>query len=173
MTLGGNHDPEEGLMRYLLTTRALRAFAMVAAVSLMATACDDDDPAGPDDEPATTRIVLTIGTGTGAQTVTWNTQNTTVTPATITIPAGQSRTVTAQFFRADNTPDPVITEAGFRLDFNVASGTAVTIAKTSNLAATLTATGTAGQSISLTMELFHLGEGHEEYVSNTVTVTVQ
>ena len=158
-------------MRYPLTTRALRALAMIAAVSVMATACGDDDPV-PSEEPTTTRIVLTIGTGTGAQTVTWNTQNATVTPTTITIPAGQSRTVTAQFFRADNSVDPVITESDFRLDFT-RTGTAVTITKTSNLGATLMATGTAGQSITFSMELIHLEEGHPEYESNAVTVTVQ
>ena len=159
-------------MRFPLTTRAMRAFAVLAAVSLMATACDDDDPTEPDPEPATTRIVLTIGTGAGAQTVTWNTQNATVAPTTITIPAGQSRTVTAQFFRADNSTDPVVTESDFRLDF-VRTGTAVTITKTSNLTATLAATGTAGQSITMTMQLVHLAEGHNEYVSNALTVTVQ
>ena len=159
-------------MRYLPTTRALRKFAVLAAVSLMATACDDDDPTENEVEPATTRIVLTVGGGTGTQTITWNTQNATVSPATITIPAGQSRTVTAQFFRADNSVDPVITESDFRLDF-VRTGTAVTITKTSNLAATLSATGTAGQSITMIMQLVHLEEGHNEYVSNAVTVTVQ
>lgn len=157
-------------MRYPLTTRAMRAFAVVAAISLIAAACDDSDPIEP--EPATTRIVLTVGTGAGAQTVTWNTQNATVAPTTITIPAGQSRTVTAQFFRADNSTDPVITESDFRLDF-VRTGTAVTITKTSNLSATLAATGAAGQSITMTMQLVHLAEGHNEYVSNALTVTVQ
>ena len=157
-------------MRFPLTTRTLRGLAMLSAVAMIATACDDDDPV--EVEPATTRIVLTVGTGTGAQTITWNTQNATVTPATITIPAGQSRTVTAQFFRADNTADPVINADDFRLDF-VTTGTAVTVAKTGNLAATLTATGTAGQSVSVIMQLVHLEEGHNEYVSNAVTVTVQ
>lgn len=158
-------------MRFPLTSRAVRAFAVLAAVSLMATACDDDDPIEPEPEPTTTRIVLTIGSGAGAQTVTWNTLNATVTPATITIPAGETRTVTAQFFRADNTADPVITESDFRLDF-VRTGTAVTITKTSNLSATLAATGTAGQSITMTMQLVHIEEAHNEYVSNAVTVTV-
>ena len=157
-------------MQYAIASRTLRAFVGLTAVLFATAACDDDDPVAV--EPATTRIVLTIGTGTGAQTVTWNTQNATVTPATITIPAGQSRTVTAQFFRADNSADPVITESDFRLDFT-RTGTAVNITKTSNLGATLTATGTAGQSITFTMQLIHLEEGHPEYTSNAITVTVQ
>ena len=157
-------------MRFPMTTRALRGLAMLAAVSLMTTACDDDDPV--EVEPATTRIVLTVGSGAGAQTITWNTQNASVTPTAITIPAGQSRTVTAQFFRADNSPDPVVTADDFRLDF-ATTGSAVTVAKTGNLAATLTATGTAGQSVTIILQLVHLEEGHNEYVSNAVTVTVQ
>lgn len=159
-------------MQNILTTRALRAFAVLAAVSIVG-ACDDSDPVE-NDEPTTTRIVVTIGTGTSAQTITWNTQNATVSPTSITIPAGQSRTVTAQFFRADNSADPVINDSDFRLDFTRASGTAVTITKTGNLAATLTAAaGTAGETITFTMELIHLEEGHPEYESNAVTVTVQ
>ena len=160
-------------MMNLVTTRHLRALAAVAMLALVATACDDDDPTGTEQEPETARVVLTIGTGAGAQTVTWNTANQTVTPATITIPAGQSRTVTAQFLRSDNSPDPVITASDFRLDLNV-TGAAVTVAKTSNLAATITANGTAGQTATMTFAIHHLGADHREYgLSNAVTVTIQ
>lgn len=158
-------------MRNLMTHRALRAFAAVTTLALFATACGDDDPVGPDDEPDTARIVLTIGT----QAVTWTTGNGSVAPAAITIPAGQSRTVTAQFFRADDSQDPIINANDFRLDFNVASGTGVTVAKNGNLGATITANGTAGQSVTFTLSLFHLEEGHEEYETSAgaLRVTVQ
>lgn len=159
-----------------MNPRALRAFAAAAALALVATACsDDDDPIAPDDEPDTTRIVLTVSSGAGTQAITWNTENGSVAPGNITIPAGQSRTVTAQFFRADNSQDPIIDAVGFRLDFNVTGGTGVTVTKNGNLAATITAGATAGQSVTLTLALFHLEEGHEEYESSpgALTVTVQ
>jgi hypothetical protein len=162
-------------MRNLISTRALRAFAAVAALSLVATACSDD-PIAPDPEPETAQIVLTIGTpGANPQVVLWTTANGSVSPTNVTIPAGQTRAVTAAFFRADGTVDPVVTDSDFRLDFTATGGTGVTVTKTGNLSATITGSGTAGQSVTYTISLFHLEEGHEEYETSAgaFRVTVQ
>ena len=160
----------------MLASASRRATRVLAALSLafLATACDDDDEGvGPEPEPETTSIVLTLaGTGVANQTITWNTANGAVTPATITLAPGASRTVTAQFLRGDGTADPIVTSQLFRLDFNPTSGNAVTVAKNGNLAATITAGSTPGTTV-LTMELFHLEENHEEYTSNAVTFQVQ
>lgn len=159
-------------MRNLISTRALRAFATAAVFSMIATACGDD-PIAPDDEPDTTRIVLTItGTGAATQVITWNTENGSVTPATVTIPVSQSRAVAAQFLRADGSVDPIINDVDFRLDFNATGGQGVTITKNGNLAATITAGATAGQSATFTLALFHLEEQHEEYESSAGALTV-
>jgi hypothetical protein len=157
-------------MRKPTTRLALRALGLIAAVSMVATACGDDDPIPPDREPETTTIVLTIippgGIGATARAVAWTTANGSVTPVNITIPAGYSQVVGAQFYRADQSIDPVVTPADFRLDFTATGGTGVTVTKNGNLAATITAGATAGQSVTYTLSLFHLGEGHLEYVSS-------
>ena len=161
-------------MPAFLTRRIPRALALLGAVATLTTACDDD-PTESENEPDTSRVVLTISGGAAAQTVTWNTDNGSVTPSTLTIPAGQTRSVTAQFLRPDNTPDPVITASDFRLDFKVVSGTGITVTKNGNLAATLTAGSTAAQSVTFTLELVHLAANHAEYTSSpgALTVTVQ
>lgn len=156
-------------IRNPLAYRALRMLALLATVSIVATACDDDDPVG-EQEPNTQRVVLTIGTGATAQTITWTTANATVSPNTITIPRGESRTVTAQFLRSDGTPDPVINATDFRLDFAV-TGTGITVTKNGNLGATITA-GNAAAQPTIIMKVVHLDEGHDEYVSTAVTVNV-
>ena len=154
-----------------LPRRATRVLAALA-LATFAAACDDDDAVAPEPEPETASIVLTVaGTGVANQTLTWNTSSRAVTPASITIPAGATRTVTAQFLRADGSADPVVNANDFRLDFTVASGTSATIAKNGNLAATITAGNTAGAT-QVSMALFHLEEGHQEYTSNAVTITV-
>jgi hypothetical protein len=83
--------------------------------------------------------------------------------------------VTAQFLRDDGSPDPVVNEDDFRLDFTATGGTGVTVTKTGSLTATITANGTAGQFVTFTLALFHLEEGHEEYesVAGGLRVNVQ
>ena len=83
-------------MRKLNIPSALRTFAALATLALAATACEED-PTGPDNEPDTTQIVLTIGTGATAQVVTWTTANGSVTPTNVNVPAGPPRTFTATF----------------------------------------------------------------------------
>jgi len=119
--------------------------------------------------------VLTIGTGATAQVVTWTTGNGAVTPINVNIPASQTRAVTAVFLRADASVDPIINEADFRLDFTATGGTGVTVAKTSNLGATITTGATVGQSATFTLGLVHIEEGHNEYATTAgaLRVTVQ
>lgn len=152
----------------------MRAAAGVAALAMVATACDDD-PIGPDDEPDTTSIVLTIGTGATAQVVTWTTANGSVAPININIPASQTRAVTAVFLRADGSVDPIINVTDFRLDFTATGGSGVTVAKTDNLAGTITTGATVGQSTTFTLGLVHIEEGHNEYATTAgaFRVTVQ
>lgn len=161
-------------MRNLLTSRSVRAFTAMAALAMVATACDDD-PIAPDDEPDTTQIVITIGTGATAQVVTWLTANGSVSPTNINVAAGPPRAFTAAFLRADGSVDPIINETDFRLDFTATGGTGVTVGKTSNLTGTITASGTAGQSVTFTLGLVHIEEGHNEYATTAgaLRITVQ
>ena len=158
---------------FALSRRAARVIGTLALAALI-TACDDDDPIAASDEPNTSSVLLIVsGGGSAEQTITWNTENGTVTPPTITVPAGATRTVMARFLQADGTVDPIVTSEGFRLDFNVTNGAAATITKNGNLAATITAGANPG-TVSMTLDLEHLGDGHTEYgPSNTLTVTVQ
>lgn len=161
-------------MRKLYIPSTLRTFAGVAALALVATACEED-PVGPDDEPDTTQIVLTIGTGATAQVVTWTTASGSVVPTNVNIPAGPPRVFTATFLRADGSVDPVINELEFRLDFTATGGAGVTVGKTNNLAGTITASGTAGQSVTFTLGLVHILEGHYDYltIAGALRITVQ
>ena len=160
---------------------APRATGLLAALSiaLVAAACDNN-PLVQVPKLSTTSIVLTIsGGGALPQKVTWTTATGAVAPATIAIPTialptgplGTSRTVTAQFLRANGTSDPVVTAGDYRLDFDVASGNTATIARTGSFGATITTGTTAGNTV-LTMRLVDLEKGRDEYTSSQVSLQV-
>ena len=152
--------------------RRARTALAATAVALLAAACDNS-PTEAEDEPEVDRIVLTVGTGAGVQTLTYNVNNGQVTGGPITLPANTPRTLSAQFLRADGTPDPLVTEVDFRLDLNVANPAVAVFTRTSNLGGSLQGIQ-SGQSTTFTIALVHIEENHEEYgPSQAVTVNVQ
>ena len=162
--------------------RAPRATRLLAGLSLaLAAAGCDNNPLVIEPKLATQTIVLTIAGGNALpQTLTWTTATGAVVPATITLPTiatptktlGTTRTVTAQFLRANGTSDPVVTAGDYRLDFGVASGNSASIARTGSFGAMVTTGNSAGNTM-LTMRLVNVLEERTEYTSSQVTVQVQ
>ena len=118
------------------------------------TACDD--PIDVDDEPEVTTIRVTAvkpGGQTEMISVTANSQN----PTTVNLPSGT--TITAAFLRADGSVEPLVNATGFELRVTpITSG--VTFTRTGPFAGTLNASTAGSKTVNL--ELYHLGEGHEE-----------
>ena len=149
----------------------LRALALGVAL-LVTGACGDDPVSSDEQEASTATVILSVTGGAAAQTLTWNTDDGSVTGGPIVIPAGQTRTITAtQFLRSNGTADPVVTTGTFRLDVETTGPVTFTRGAAGNFAGTLTAGGAGGGTLRLF--LHHLGEEHDEYESAAVTVTVQ
>lgn len=149
----------------------LRAARAALAAALLATACRNDST-GSGDEPRVSRIVLTVVTGAGTQTLTFDTDGGQVTGGPLSIPRLTPSAVSAQFLRADGTPDPRVSEATFRLSIAVANPAVAAFAPSGNLGGSLM--GLQSRSTALTIALEHLRAGHTEYgPSQPVTVTVQ
>lgn len=135
---------------------------LLAALAIGA-ACEDDPLAPPEPEVATLRLVF----ASLNDTVFVNTANGVVTSGPITIAANTA--FTAQFLKADGTPEGLVTDAEFRLDVVPANTGVVTFARSSAFAGTLTKV-TAG-STTINFALFHLAEAHNEFDHN-VAITV-
>lgn len=141
-------------------TNWMRTAALAVMVSALA-ACSDD-PEGPDEHADEVAIIrLTIGTQVfnitegGAQ-------------GGLTIPVG-SHPVTAVFLAADN--DVLTLGSDFRLDFNTENSSVVTFTRTGALSGTLN--GVAAGTAVVRVGLFHLEEGHYDFGTHPVNVTVQ
>ena len=144
---------------------AVRTAVALAALSLGAAACNDEEDH--DDEPEVDRMVLTIGTSTVTVS-----SNGTVTGGPLRAAVG-ANTVTAQFLRVDGTPDPKVTTSKFRLNVSQPP-TGVTFAPVANsLNGTLTtATTLNAQTVNVRFELFHIEENHEDFGPFAVSVRV-
>lgn len=142
--------------------RGLRFGALMLALSLSAAACDDG-PTEADDEPEVESIRLTVG-GTQTVTLTDNSQS-----GPVRIPANTAVPVTAEFLRANGTPDPLVNTQDFRLDVTPLGG-GVSFQRTAPFGGTIIATETGSRNVRV--ELFHIGEGHEELTTN-LTLTVE
>lgn len=162
---------------------APRAARLLAGLSLglAAAACDNNPLLVPEPKLATKTIVVTFaGGGAQPQTLTWTTATGAVVPSTVALPTivlptqtlGTTRTVTAQFLRADGTSDPVVTAGDYRLDLDVASGNTASIARTGSFGATITTGTTAGNTV-LTMRLVDVVEERTAYTSSQVNLQVQ
>lgn len=141
-------------------TKWMRAAVMAVLVTAV-TACDDDST-GPDEHADEVAIIrLTIGsqvfniTEGGAQ-------------GGLTIPVG-SHPVTAVFLAADN--DVLTLGSDFRLDFNTENASVVTFTRTGALSGTLN--GVAAGTAVVRVGVFHLEEGHYDFGTHPINVTVQ
>ena len=126
--------------------------ALIAATAM--AACNDDDPAAPEEEPEIGSVRLTVG----ANSVTIST---TQSP-TLTVASG-SNAVTAEWFKPDGSVETLVTDADFELRIAQASGTNLTWTATGARSGTLAVSGlAAGASTAARVSLFHKGEGHTE-----------
>jgi hypothetical protein len=136
------------------------AFAVLLPVSLLA--CDDEDEPDPGAEVASVRIT------SGTQTVTINEGGTAT--GSLTIPRNTATAITVTALRANGST--VALPSDFR--FDVFPPASITFGRTGNFAGTLT--GTTAGTFSVPSCIFHVGEGHCDFGSQTThafSVTVQ
>jgi hypothetical protein len=143
-----------------LTFLQRRAF-VAAAAFMLAVACDDD-PGEAEPEVATLRII--IGTDTVEVDEFGN-----VTGGPISIPTGAT-SLTAEWLRADGSPEPLVDDAEFDLQGVPANTGVVTFSSATVFTGTLT--GVASGSTTIDFALFHTAEQHEDFGPHTVPVTV-
>jgi hypothetical protein len=137
-----------------LTLVALSAFS----------ACSNDDPAEPDNEPEIASLRLTVGSNSV-------TISTTQSP-TLDVAAG-SNSVTAEWLKADGTVESRVTDAEFELRIAQVTGTDLVWTATSARAGTLVVTGlAAGASTAARVSLFHKEEQHDDFGPLSFTVRV-
>jgi len=119
------------------------------------SACGDDDPVAPDEEPEIGSVRLTVA-GTSV------TVSTTQSP-TLTVASG-TNAVTAEWFKPDGAVETIVTDAEFELRIAQASGTGtLTWTPTGARGGTLVVTGlAAGASAAAKVSLFHKAEQHTE-----------
>lgn len=138
----------------------LRRCTSVAALSFLvlgATACDDDDPP---EEPEIEQIRLNVGT------VVINSVSEQPPTQAVSIPRG-THTVTLTAMTASGQTINLSSEFELRID---SSNTNVLTHTRSGLGGTINALAVGTSN--LTVEVFHIGEGHSDYtVVFSVTVT--
>ena len=143
--------------------RRIVPFASALAMPLAAAACGDD-PAEPHDDPAenVTAVRLTIG----AQTVTVRTSGVTGGPVVLSV---GSNLVSAVFLDRDG---DVVGGLQDEFELHIESPvSSITFTRSSAFAGSLNATQ-AGAATTLTVELFHIEEGHGDFEVQ-LPVTVQ
>ena len=145
-----------------LTHRRIGFALVVFPLALWVGACDDD-PVAQEPEPEVATMRLTVGT----QTITVS-DNGTVTGGPIMVTG--TVTISAEFLRADGTPDPLVTAAEFQLNADPANTGTVTFTRTSEFAGTLT--GVSAGTTEIEFSLFHKAEQHEDFGPFPVSVQV-
>jgi hypothetical protein len=141
--------------------RSLVTVLLVAGAAI--AACDDSTPPpAPEPEVATLRLV--IG---GTDTVSVDVATGVVTSGPITIAA--TTTFMAEFLLANGQPEPLVTDAEFRLDVTPANPGVVTFSRTSAFAGTLNKVSAGATTINFA--LYHLEEMHNEF-DRPVPITV-
>ena len=139
--------------------------AVFVAVAL-GTACDESTP--PEEEPEVATLRLIVGPSAGPNdTVSVNVATGVVTGGPITISANTA--IEAEFLRDDGSPDPLVTDADFRLDVTPENTSFVTFTRASAFAGTLNKV--AAGSTRIEFGLFHLEEQHHEF-ERFVDITV-
>ena len=151
------------------STAYRRAFSIVAAILFIgfATACDDDDPTAPEEEPDVATVRLTAG----AQSITIPRSG--QPSGNLVIPAGTSA-VTAQFLKPDGSPETLVTEAEFELRIVPTTPANLAFNRTGAFAGNLVTTGlTSGQTTTAQVSLYHRIEQHEDFGPLPFTIRIQ
>ena len=142
------------------------AIAILATAAF--TACSDDDPVEPEDEPEVQTLTLTVG----ASTITID-KTTGAASGQLTVPAGTS-TVTAVWKKADGSVESLITSAEFDLRIVPTNSANLSWTPTGAFGGTLVTTGlTSGQTTTAQASLFHKEEGHSDFGPYTITIRIQ
>jgi hypothetical protein len=142
-------------------THRLRLATIVALpVALVVGACNDEPV---EQEPDVATMQLTVGT----QTITVdNSGNVTGGP----IMVSGTVNISAEFLRADGTPEPLVTGDEFELRATPANTGVVTFTRTGAFTGTLT--GVSAGTTTIEFELYHLIEMHEDFGPFPVSVEV-
>ena len=152
----------------------IRRTAQVLSLALLPTiavACSDDELVSPVGEPQVATMRLTVTTPAGTSTVNVS-ENGTVTGGPLLI--ANNGTLTAQFLRADGTPDPIAAGFGFELRVTPAAPANLTFTRTGQFGGTLTITGLASNATTTAQfALFHTEEAHEDFGPFPVTMRVR
>jgi hypothetical protein len=147
-----------------IITRRVRLMAVALLGATVFAACDDDDPAAPEEEPEVASVRLTVGANSVTVTTTSN--------PTLNVAAG-ANTVTAQWLRADGSTETLVTDAEFELRINAVTGSNLTWTPTGAAGGSLAVTGlSGGQTAAAQVALFHKGEQHNDFGPVNFTVRV-
>jgi hypothetical protein len=150
--------------------RTLQALSL-ALLAASTVACSDDELVSSEPEPQVATMRLTVNTTAGTSTVNVS-ENGTVTGGPLLI--ANNGTLTAQFLRADGTPDPIAAGFEFELRMTPAAPANLTFTRTGQFAGTLTVTGLASNATTTAQfALFHIAETHEDFGPFPVTMRVR
>jgi hypothetical protein len=117
-------------------------------------------------EASVSSVQLTVGT----QTISVS-NNGTVTGGPIIITRPTAPTLTASFLNAGGSQDPLAHGGNFQLNATPGDGSILTFTRTSAFVGTLT--GTAAGSTNLTVSLYHMSDGDNDFGPFPVPVTVK
>jgi hypothetical protein len=148
------------MLERLTLPRLLAVGAMLSALVIGAACSEDEVEAEP--EVATLRLLI------GTNDTVLVSDNGTVTSGPIAISA--NTTISAQWLKADGTPETIVTDAVFQLNVIPANSGVVTFTRTSAFAGTLNRVSAGSTTIQFS--LFHIAEGHEDFGPFPVSITV-
>jgi hypothetical protein len=148
------------MLERLTLPRLLAVGAMLSALVIGAACSEDEVEAEPD--VATLRLLI------GTNDTVLVSDNGTVTSGPIAINA--NTTISAQWLKADGTPETIVTDAVFQLNVIPANSGVVTFTRTSAFAGTLNRVSAGSTTIQFS--LFHIAEGHEDFGPFPVSITV-
>src|SRR5262245_34420350 len=161
------------MQRVLVVRRALLAVGLVSLVTGSGCGSSPTTASSPppttlppvDAEAAVTSVRLTVGN----QTITVSNTGT-VTGGPITIARPTAPTLSASFLNAAGSQDPVAHGGSFQLNATPDNASILTFTRTSGFVGTLT--GVARGSTNLTISLFHITGGDNDFGPFPVPVTV-
>ena len=150
-----------------------RGFQVTAVLALLAvvSACSDDDPIEPEEEPEVQSVRLTSA-ATPAFAITINKTNGQPSgPLRIAVGATP---IAAAWLKADGTNETLISDAEYELRIVPTTATNLSWSATGAFSGTLTTTGlTSGQTTTATVALRHKVEQHDDFGPYTITIQVQ
>ena len=150
--------------------RGFRITAILTSLALV-SACSDDDPIEPGEEPEVQSVRLTSG-ATTAFPVTINKTNGQPS-GNLRVGAGTTP-ITAAWLRADNTNETLISDAEYELRIVPTNAANLTWTAAGAFTGTLTTTGlTSGQTTTASVALRHKIEQHDDFGPYTITIQVQ